>query len=79
MDYDREQPASFKLNSLLYYDTRSTSQIATPLTLSRRRDVPVQLISPNGKSAIGIPLLEADRSQRNVGNTQDDYLVRESF
>lgn len=73
---EEEKSQDYLLNSLLYYDARSSNQVL-PADF-RRRTAPIQLISPMGKSCLGIPLPENINSSPNATSTDDSFLVIEA-
>lgn len=66
---------SMRVNSLLYYDARSSTQIARPGSSSSHVDAPIQLISPNGSTFLGLPLQDSTTVPRSTARIQDNYLV----
>lgn len=61
-----------RVNSFLYYDTRSSTSVGRA---PNGKDVPVQLISSNGKSTLGMPLPNHDNTNLDRVGIQDNYLV----
>ena len=79
MSEQRGQRISVELNSLLYCDTRATNQVSDSSSSLRHRDVPVQLVLPDGKNCLGLPLRENIPVAHSLVGTQEDFLVRHMY
>lgn len=75
MDNEKFPNEAMRVNSLLYYDTRSSTQITVPNSSLHHTDAPIQLISSNGSTYLGLPLEDSIVVPRNIARIQDNYLV----